>query len=132
MDGVNFVAVVVAAVAVWILSTGYYLGFTKQMATLHTAYADPAAVRPPPWKVAVELIRNLVLASVVAWLAHRLDVTEWGDAGVLGLTLWIGFPVVLWAGAVMWEKVPLKLAAIHAGDWLLKLVVIAIVVGVWR
>jgi hypothetical protein len=31
----------------------------------------------------------------------------------------------------MWEKVPPKLAAIHAGDWLLKLLVIAVIVSVW-
>ena len=30
----------------------------------------------------------------------------------------------------MWEKVPPKLAAIH-GDWLLKLLVIAVIVSVW-
>jgi Protein of unknown function (DUF1761) len=131
MDDVNFVAVAVAAVAVWIVSTGYYIVFTKQMATLHPAYAEAAAVRPPPWKIVVELIRNLVVASVVAWLAQRLDVTEWIDGVALGLTLWVGFPVVLWAGAVMWEKVPPKLAAIHAGDWVLKLVVIGVIVSVW-
>lgn len=131
MDEINLVAVAVAAVAVWIVSTGYYIGFTKQMAALHPAYADPSDVRPPPWKIVVELIRNLIVATVVAWLAQRLDVTDWADGVALGVTLWIGFPIVLWTGAVMWEKVPPKLAAIHAGDWLLKLLVISFVVSVW-
>ena len=131
MDDVNLIAIAVAAVAVWIVSTGYYIGFTKQMAALHPAYADAADVRPPPWKIVVELIRNLIVASVVAWLAQRLDVAEGADGVALGLTLWVGFPIVLWTGAVMWEKVPVKLAAIHAGDWFLKLVVIAVIVSVW-
>ena len=129
MDGVNLVAVVIAAVAVAVVSTVYYIAFAKQMAALHPAYAEGA--RPEPWKVAVELLRNLVLATVVACLAARLDVDRVAESTALGLALWIGFPVVLWSGAVMWEKVPPKLAAIHAGDWLLKLLVIAIVVGVW-
>lgn len=123
-------AVAIAAVAVWIVSTGYYIGFTKQMAALHPAYADAADVRPPPWKIVVELIRNLILASVVAWLAQWIDVTDWTGGLALGVTLWIGFPIVLWTGAIIWEKVPVKLAAIHAGDWLLKLVVIGILVTV--
>jgi hypothetical protein len=131
MDEVNWLAVAVSAVAVWVVSTGYYIAFAQQMAAHHPAYADPGT-RPEPWKIVVELIRNLILASVVALLAGRLDVTEWVDGAALGLTLWVGFPVVLWTGAVMWEKVPPRLAAIHAGDWLLKLLVIAVVVSVWR
>jgi hypothetical protein len=134
MNDVNFVAVVVAAVAVLMLSTVYYIAFTKQLAQLSPAYAEAAAsnARPPAWQLAVELIRNLVVAFVVAKLAQLLEVTDWTGAVQLGVSLWIGFPVVLWVGAMMWEKVPSKLAAIHAGDWLLKILVIAVIVSVWR
>ncbi|MBA2313556.1 MAG: DUF1761 domain-containing protein [Actinobacteria bacterium] len=62
-------------------------------------------------------VQSLVVASVVAGLAERLDIADWRGALQLGLALWIGFPVVLWTGAIMWEKVSSKLAAIHAGDW---------------
>ncbi len=51
---------------------------------------------------------------------------------LLGLSMWIGFPVVLLAGSVLWEKVPPKLATIHAGDWLLKLLAVTIIVSVWH
>ncbi len=50
----------------------------------------------------------------------------------LGALLWIGFPVVLLVGSVIWENVPWKLAAIHAGDWLVKLLLVTIIVGLWR
>jgi hypothetical protein len=33
---------------------------------------------------------------------------------------------------VLHEGVPWRLAALHAGDWLLKLVAIALIVGLWR
>jgi hypothetical protein len=32
----------------------------------------------------------------------------------------------------MWQGVSLKIAAIHAGDWLAKLVLITAIVGAWR
>jgi hypothetical protein len=132
MNEVNVVAVVAAAVAVLVVSTVYYIAFARQLAQLSPAYADAEAnARPPAWKVAVELVRSLVVAAVVAKLAQLLDITDWTGAVQLGFSLWIGFPVVLWTGAVMWEKVPSKLAAIHSGDWLLKLLVIAVVVSVW-
>jgi ABC-type uncharacterized transport system permease subunit len=47
MDDVNLVAVAVASVSVWIVSTRYYVGFTKQMAALHPAYAEAAGARHP-------------------------------------------------------------------------------------
>lgn len=68
---------------------------------------------------------------MLAGLAAELDITDWIGALTLGLALWVGFPVVLWAGAIMWEKVPWRLAAIHAGDWLRKVLVIAVIVSVW-
>ena len=50
----------------------------------------------------------------------------------LGLFLWIGFPVILLTGSIIWENVPWKVAAIHAGDWLVKMLVISIIVSMWH
>ena len=130
MSELNYLAILVAAVAAVIVSTIYYSAFGSQLAALNDAYADQQ--RPPAWKVGVELVRSLVLAAVVAGLVERTDTDGWGGALLLGLVLWIGFPVVLWTGAVVWEKVPRKLAAIHVGDWLIKLLLIASIVGLWR
>ena len=131
MDHLNLLAILAAAVAAVILSTLYYTVWGKQMATLHPAYADPNA-RPAPWMVGAELVRSFVLAFVVALLAHWLDTEGGGQAFHLALLLWVGFPLVLWTGAMVWERVPPKLAAIHAGDWLLKLTVVALIVTLWR
>jgi len=130
MFEVNYLAVAVAAVAVFVVSTIYYMAFAKQMAPLHPAYAD--ASRPPPWKFLLEIVRSLILATVVACLASKLEIDDATGGLLLGLVLWVGFPVVLLTGSVQWEKVPAKLATIHAGDWLLKLLVISVIVSVWR
>lgn len=50
---------------------------------------------------------------------------------LLGLALWLGFPFVLLTGSMIWDRVPAPTAALHAGDWLLKLVVISAIVGLW-
>lgn len=47
----------------------------------------------------------------------------------MALALWAAFPLVLLTGSVVWENVPPALAAIHAGDWLAKLMVIAVIVS---
>jgi hypothetical protein len=126
----NYVAIIVAAIAAFIISGVWYGALGGQLAELHPAYADTGS--PSARDVTVELARNLVVALVVAGLADQIGVTGWGGAAILGFVLWIGFPVVLLTGSVCHEKVPAKLAAIHAGDWLLKLIVITIIVVIWR
>ena len=126
----NFVAIGVAAVAAFILSAVWYGVFGSQLAELHPAYADSGS--PSAKDAIVELARNLVVGVVLAWLVDQIGVDDWVQAALLGFVLWVGFPLIILIGSVYHEKVPVKLASIHAGDWLLKLVVIAIIVGVWQ
>jgi len=37
-----------------------------------------------------------------------------------------------WTSSIIWEKAPWNMAATHAGDWVMKLTLIAAIVGVWR
>lgn len=107
----------------------YYAVLGAQLAQVSQAAA--AGERPEPWKLAVEFIRGLILAAVVAGLASQGDIDDWSEGLALGLALWIGFPFVLWTGAMLHENTSFKLAAIHAGDWLLKLLVLGVIVSVW-
>jgi hypothetical protein len=122
-------AVLAAAATAFLLSSAYYSVFGTRLATVSAAAA--AGGQPPPWKIAVELLRCLTLAVVLAWLAARGDVDGLAGGLVLGLVLWLGFPAVLWTGALIWEETPVALAAIHAGDWLVKLLVLAAIVSAW-
>jgi hypothetical protein len=47
----------------------------------------------------------------------------------LGLLLWAGFPVVLLIAPVIWGGQSWRLSALHAGDWLLKLLAMTAVIG---
>jgi Protein of unknown function (DUF1761) len=84
----------------------------------------------PPWKLAVELGRCLVLAAVVAGLAANGDVDSWTGGLLLGLVLWTGFPFVLWVGAVIHENTPIALAVVHGADWLIKLLLVGTIVAI--
>lgn len=120
-------ATIGAAVAAFVLSGAYYAALGTRLAALSPAYAGPR--RSPAATAAVELVRNLVLAAVVGGLLARLG-PGFGGAILLALALWLAFPVVLLAGSVFHERVPVALAAIHIGDWLVKLVVVTVVVSI--
>ncbi|HEX6325961.1 MAG TPA: DUF1761 domain-containing protein [Jiangellaceae bacterium] len=135
MTEFNVWAVVLAAVAGFVAAFGYYAALGGQLVAVgSTAAHGGAAVddRQAAWVPLFELIKHLLLAAVVAGLVVAIDIATWSDALVLGLALWVGFPVVLLAGSVVHEKVPWRLAAIHAGDWFVKLLLVALIVGAWR
>jgi hypothetical protein len=134
MARMNHPAVLVAAVAAFILSSFYYRLFAQQIVDLHPTNPQIAAamMKPSPWKVVAEVGRTVVVAYVLALLVARLDIRDAKNAAGLAVLLWIGFSLVMWAGAIMWEGVPVKLAAIHTGDWLLKTLLITVILGMWR
>ncbi len=135
MPGINYLAVVVASVAALVASTAWYIGFAKQWRNLSGVKSGALkdnVRRADPTKMLGELVRNIVLALVLAYLVVQLGVVNWTGALLLGFLLWVGFPVILFTGSIMRENYPWKLAAIHAGDWLVKIVLIAVILSLWR
>ena len=136
MVHVTYLPVLVAAVVVFVLGWLWYspLLFFKPWMRLRglDPVAAMAGAKVPGGKLLIELARCLVLAYVIARFVALLGITSWIGALHFGLFLWIGFPVILLAGSVLWDNTPLGVAAIHAGDWLVKLLVIAVIAGVWH
>ena len=131
MPELNWISIVVAAVAAFIASTVYYIVFAARMVDLRAGEPNGADGGMQGWKVGVQAVRDLVLAAVVAALVVLVGITDIAGALALGAALWIGFPVVLLVGSVIWENVSPALATIHAGDWLVKLFIVTMVVTLW-
>jgi hypothetical protein len=133
MHKINHLAVVVAAVTAFVVSSLWYIAFGGVRAELHGIDTNAAAAASmPPVLVLAEYARSLIVAYVLARLASLLRIVDWRGAVRLGVGMWIGFPVVLLTGSVLHENVPWGVAALHAGDWLLKLLLLAVIVSVWR
>ena len=128
---INYLAIGVAVVVAFVASTAWYTVFGAERDRLLGTEGDTSE-RPPVWMMLVELVRSFVVAYVLAVLFGLAGVVGFFGAVGLGLLMWVGFPVVLLVGSVIWDRVPFKLAAIHAGDWLVKLLLMAIIVGLWR
>jgi hypothetical protein len=120
--------IAVAAVAAFIISSVYYTVATPlERRAVGAAALDRG--RPQPWKILTELLRTAIVASAFAWIAHRGGDLDIRHGLVLALIMWAGLPLVLLTGSVIWEKVHPATAAIHAGDWLIKLLLIAVILG---
>ena len=135
MTHINYLALIIGTALAFLFSAVYYILLNKRV----MAYRG---IKPPkkgqyklamtPNKIMAELVRTFVLGVVIAYATAALDLTSLSQAVLLAVWLWIGFPVVLLVGSVMHEKFPPQLAAVHAGDWLAKLLIFTVITTLWR
>jgi tetrahydromethanopterin S-methyltransferase subunit D len=133
MFGINYIAILVMAVAAFVASSVYYMVFGNALAALLPAESVATDIRKvPAWKKAAEFVRGFVVSFVVASLVEQFGVVDWKGALRLAVLVWIGFPFMILTGSVLWDNRPWKFAAIHSGDWLMKLVLMTVISGTWH
>jgi len=127
----NYWAVIVAALAAFVMSSLYY---SPMLVGGIWRAVDPAAaaITFSPWKPLVEILRTLGITFVMAHLLLTLGAKGFVELMMFALWIWFGFSALMWVGAVIWEGTPWQVAVIHSGDWLLKTLLIAAILGVWR
>jgi hypothetical protein len=132
MRGRKYLKVFAAALAAFVASLAWYTVFGGAMVKLSGTDSPTAAnTATPAWAMLFVVTQSLVVASVLAYLVSRLGIVDRRAALRLGALVWI-FPASILLGSVVHEKVPLALAAIHAGDWLVKLLLMSVVLGTRR
>src|SRR5437773_10947521 len=107
MVHVNYLAVLAAAVAVFVLGWLWYSPLLFYKAWMRLRGMDPVAamagVMMPGGKLLIELVRCLVLAYVIARFVVLHGVSGGRGPVNFGLSLWVGFLVILLTGSVRWE-----------------------------
>jgi len=129
MKRIEFPAVVAAAVAAFVASSAWYAVFGN--ATMELSGIGPAAAANPAYTALFVIAQSLVVAFMLSYFVVRLEIAGPKDALRLGVLVWI-FPAMILLGSICHENVPWMLATIHAGDWLLKLLLMAVILGAWR
>ncbi len=136
---VNYLVIVVAALLSSVVSFLYYALLNKQVTGARTAAAKATKSKKFEIRTAltvngiiVELTRMFILGLVLAYACGLLGITTLQQAALLSFWIWIGFIVVLFTGLVTSERFPVKLAIIHAGDWLVRLLIFTILLSMWR
>ncbi|MDB5183394.1 MAG: hypothetical protein JWO07_75 [Candidatus Saccharibacteria bacterium] len=136
---VNYLAIASATVLSFIFSSVYYILLNKKVTAYRAAAAKEVKAKAvdirttmTPNKIIIEITRTFIMGLVLAYAVILLDITTPAQAAILSIWLWVGFPVVLLVGSVIHEHFSGKLAIIHAGDWLVKLLIFTIILSLWR
>jgi len=128
--GVNYLAIIVAAIAAVAIGILYYgiLGVGDRQSRM--LGATPA--RPGPVQGATGLVVGLVNGWVIAVLSLSLGASSVVDAILLGALVWLGFGATFKAAQVAFEQRPWGIWVIQAIHDLTVEVVVAGIVTLWR
>ena len=130
---VNYLAVVVAAVAAIVIGFAWYapaLFGKRWMAYLGTTQAELG--NPGGVGMAVGVVASLLNAYVLAILALNLGGTTVAEGAMLGGLAWLGFMGTLTAAQIAFEKKPWGLWLLNNGHNLIVQIVMGAIVTAWR
>ncbi len=133
--GINYIAVIVAAVVAWLASAGWYmsLGRIYQAALGKTPEQCKEEMKKPgaflPYLYA--LIGNLVIAWMLAGVLGHLGAGAMSlkNGVISGAFLWFGFILTTMVVNFCFSGRDKRLLLIDLGNWLIVLVVMGAVIG---
>lgn len=136
---VNYLAVLVAAVANMILGSLWYGKFFAKpwiaMSGITPQQMEEAKSKGMGKSYALAFVGSLLMSYI---LSHVLTfATDYlGSSGVsagimTGFWNWLGFVAPVMLGSVLWENKPWKLWMINSGYYLASLVMMGIILAVW-
>lgn len=134
MVQVNYLAVLASAVAAFVVGGLWYSPVLFGKAYMSLRGLDPNganAMTLPLGEMAAEFVRWLVIGFVLARFMTLLGIANLSAALTFGLWMWLAIYAAL-AGSVVHEGTPWRLYAIHVGDGLVKILLIAAILGLWR
>jgi uncharacterized protein DUF1761 len=133
---VNYLAVVVAAAAAWILGALWYSPalFARQWMAAHSYTPEKiATMRQGMAKTyAISFVCMLVMAWVLAVFIDRMGILSALGGVKLGGITWLGFAATIGLMANLYSDKPLAAYLIDAGYQLVYLVVMGIILAVWK
>jgi surface polysaccharide O-acyltransferase-like enzyme len=129
---INYAAVVLAAIAYWILGGVWYaVLFSKPWMALEHITDEQAKSMNPVLPYVITFVLNLLIAYALAQICIWRNANTIGRGASVGVLLWIGFVGPITFTTYMYEMRPKELFAINQFYPLAGLVLIGAIIGAW-
>jgi hypothetical protein len=131
--GVNYWAVVVAAIAGYAAGAIWYMSLSKPWMEAHGFTHESLQSHRSPVPFILAFLANLVMAFILAGVVGHLGVGQvtLRNTVISAFLLWFGFVLTTLTVNYSFGRRPLKLMAIDGGHWLLVLMVQGVIIGLW-
>ena len=128
----NYAAVVLAAIAYWILGGVWYaVLFSKPWMALEHITDEQAKTMNPVLPYVIIFLLNLLIAYALAQVCIWRNANTIGRGASVGVLLWIGFVGPITFTTYMYEMRPKELFAINQFYPLAGLVLMGAIIGAW-
>jgi hypothetical protein len=127
--GVNYLAVLVAAVLAFGFGAAYYGVLSKPW--MKASRINPEKGPPLAPLLVTSFVCELIMAFVLAALIAGLGVTGLGSGIVTGFLVWLGFMATTTTINQRYEGFGWELSVIDSGHWLGVAVIMGAVIGWW-
>jgi uncharacterized protein DUF1761 len=135
--GINYLTVIIAAIAAWIVGAIYYTALSKPWVAAHgktpeAFKAEHAANKGTihAWlPFVLTFLADLAIAYVLAGMVGHLGLVTIRAAVISGLFVWAGFMLPPMLANNAFSGMKYMLTVINAGHWLTVVVVAGIVIG---
>jgi Protein of unknown function (DUF1761) len=130
----NYLAILVAAIANFLLEAGWYTLFMKTWlsGTGHSMEWLVANGVSPALQYATALASAAVMALAISCVIQATGPqTAWRGIKA-GALLWLGFELTALSTDYIFEVRPFSLFAVDAGFWLFGMVIMGAIVGAWK
>ena len=130
----NYVAVVVAAIASMVIGFLYYSpslfgGKWMKLAGITKKEADKAMKQGMAKTLVLGFITALVMAWVIAMIIGNVGAATVTEGAMVGFWAWLGFVATFSYHGVLWGKQPHSLGTLQNGNNLISMVVIGAIIA---
>jgi hypothetical protein len=128
----NYPAVVVAAIAYWVLGAIWYgVLFSKPWMALENMSMEQAKTMNPVLPYVITLVLNLVIAYFLSQVCIWRNANTFSRGASVGIIVWIGFVGPITYTTYMYEMRPWQLFAINEFYPLFGLALMGAILGAW-
>lgn len=129
---VNYVAVVVAAIASYVIATVWYAVIFGKVWQKLTGMTD---MKPAPLNIVLSFVGSLVMSYVlyhsIVFGDYYVQMSGVGGGLMGGFFSWIGFIAPVTLMTKLYEKKPWGLWLLDNGFWLISLLVMGAILSLW-
>jgi Protein of unknown function (DUF1761) len=130
----NHVAILVAAIANFVLEAGWYSAFYSTWVS-GIGRTDEWLKQNSPNRALqylTAIVASAVAAAVISYAVQCPGPQTLLRGVAVGFWLWLGFVLTTWATEYIFEVRPFSLLAVNAGFWLVGMMLMGGIVGAWK